>query len=150
MNTENFVVPKDLEKYSFLWSEARLIIAAVALFIGGTPPLRILIPFDMFIGIVNSVLSICWIISGVASFYLLYEWNKSGQTIFKGKDQKDIGSFIVLVISGINLGLVGLTGNNIGMSISNNRGVFIAVGIIYLLAANNLYTKWNKNGQKLF
>ncbi len=145
-----FTDPDSLEKYSFLWSEARLIIAAVALFLGGVPPLKALIPFDFVSGLIQSILTVCWIISGIVSVYLLYIWNQKGQTVFKGKDQKDLASLAVMIASGINLGLVGLTGNNIGMSLSSNRGVFIATGLIYLFAANNLYTKWNKNGQKLF
>ncbi len=136
----------NIEKYSFLWSEARLIIAAVALFMGGVPPVYRFLP----IAAIVSFLGLAWILSGVAAAYLLYRWQTSGQKLFGAKNQKDTGAFFVMVISGINLGLAGLLGKNIGMSISTNYIVFVLVGLLYLASAWYLYQRWNSHGQKIF
>ncbi|MDP1689127.1 MAG: hypothetical protein Q8L47_03280 [bacterium] len=145
--------PKELEKYSFLWSEIRLIIAAIALFLGGIPPIYKIMPYDAFGGLVGILLKLCWIISGATALYLLYKWNKSGQKLFNEKDPKDLITFIVLIVSGVNLGIAGLLGNNIGMSMipyDSRSLIFIIVGAIYLFAAYNLFIKWQKNSNKLF
>jgi len=54
------------------------------------------------------------------------------------------------VVSGINLGLTGVLGNNIGMSITSNQFVFIIVGLLYLATAYHLQQRWNTSGQKIF
>ena len=59
-------------------------------------------------------------------------------------------AFFVSVVSGINLGLAGLIGTNIGMQISSNRAIFVLVGLLYVVAAYHLYQRWNANKQKLF
>lgn len=72
MNFEEQMKPDKLERYSFLWSEARLIIGAVALFIGGVPLLLAFNPIPSLSGLLGSLLTLAWIISGLASLYLLY------------------------------------------------------------------------------
>lgn len=143
--------PATLERYSFLWSEARLIVAAAALFLGGVPPLRLVFPLMVsgydYAGL---LLTIGWIVSGVASLYLAYRWYAGGMVLFGKKDQKDMIAFLVSVVSGLNLGIVGLLGFNIGMSILSNYIVFVAVGVAYLVSAYYLYTRWNANGKKIF
>jgi len=138
--------PKQLEIYSFWWSEVRLVIAAVALFIGGVPPIYLLAPPAMF-GMARLGLVICWIISGIAAGYLLYRWYDGGQKIFGGKDHKDTLAFLVMVVSGLNLGFTGVFGRNIGMSIASGRLVFIVVAIIYLVAAWHLWSRYKKHGK---
>ena len=71
MNIKNM----DLERNSFLWSEVRLIIAAVALFLGGLPPIYLVLPIPALFGFVRILLVLAWIVSGVASGYLLYRWH---------------------------------------------------------------------------
>ncbi len=139
-----------LERYSFLYSQARLLIAAVALFLGGVPVLRFLVRTPSLYGTVGTVLTITWILSGVASAYLLYRWMMNGQRLFGGKAQMDTAAFLVSVVSGINLGLVGLLGRNIGMSIAAGRIVFLIVGVIYIAAAYQLQMRWQATGKKLF
>ena len=39
MNIQEHTTPEKLEKYSFLWSEARLVVTSIALFMGGVSPL---------------------------------------------------------------------------------------------------------------
>ena len=70
--------------------------------------------------------------------------------LFGKKDTKDTVAFFVSVISGINLGLVGLLGRNIGMSISSNYTVFVVVAVVYVVSAGYLYKRWNESGRKLF
>lgn len=142
--------PDRLERYSFLWSEARLVIASLALFLGGVPPVLKFFPIPAFYGLIASLLTLSWIISGIAAGYLIYRWHMAHHTVFGGKDNKDTGAFLVLAVSGINLGLAGILSTNIGMSITSNRIVFLAVGILYLLAAYHLYTRWKVRGEKLF
>ena len=141
MNLQN---PNELTKYSFLWSEVRLVIAALALFMGGVPPVARFLPW------LSGLLPLAWLISGAAAVYLLYRWNKNNQHLFGGKNKHDLWAFLVLIVSGINLGLVPILSTNIGMSISSNRGIFIIVGIIYLVSAYHLWSRWKAAGERLF
>ena len=142
--------PAQLEKYSFLWSEARLIVAALALFLGGVPPIMYL---AQVLGLYNplySLLTMAWILSGLASAYMLYRWNMNGRKLFGAREPKDMYAFFVSVISGLNLGFAGLLGTNIGMSISSAYPLFIAVGVAYILSAVHLNKRWREHGQKIF
>jgi uncharacterized membrane protein YuzA (DUF378 family) len=145
----DYTKPEVLEKYSFLWSEARLVIASVALFLGGIPPVLAFNPISAMYGVVSSLLTVCWLISGLASAYMIYRWNDK-KMVFGGNDNKDMAAFWISSVSGINLGLTGLIGNNIGMSFSSNYTVFIIVGLLYLASAYHLYTRWNSHGKKIF
>lgn len=150
MDIKEHTHPDKLERYSFLWSEARLVVAAVALLLGGYPPVLYFLAFSPLYGIVSLLLKLAWIISGVAAGYLLYRWYTGGQKIFGGSDMKDNVAFFVSVISGINLGIVGILGKNIGMSMTSNYIVFVIVALLYLAAAYHLYTRWKAKGEKLF
>ena len=136
-----------LERLSFKWSQLRLLIAALALFIGGTPPLRKFVPIPS--GLADTILTICWVVSGVASLYLLSRWMKH-KNLFGRKDGMDTFAFFVSVVSGINLGFAGLTGINIGMAISSRQIIFVIVGIIYIWTAFYLQKRWKRAGEKLF
>ncbi len=149
MNIKHHTQPHMLEKYSFLWSEARLAIAAVALFLGGVPPLT-LIPPPILYGLGGLVLTLSWIISGVASAYLLYRWIKSNKMLFGKKEAMDTVAFFVSIVSGFNLGLTGLSGTNPGMRISSNHFIFFVVAVIYLVSAYQLYRRWKTSGEKIF
>lgn len=150
MDIKTLTAPAQLERYSFLWSIARLVIASIALFAGGVPVLRLLFPSYALIGVVRSVLNVTWLVSGLASVYLLYLWNKSGQVVFGGKDNKDVAAFFISVVSGINLGLVPLLNRNIGMSIVANRFIWLLAGVAYLWTAYHLFTRWKASGEKVF
>jgi len=149
MDIKQHTTPDNLLKYSFWWSEVRLVIAAIALFIGGTPPIFKIISYSLY-GSVGSLLSLCWIISGVASAYLLYRWFTGGKTLFGGNEMKDNIAFFVSAISGINLGIAGLIRDNIGMNISSAYIVFLIVGVLYLLSAYHLYTRWSDTNGAMF
>lgn len=146
MDIKIHTTPDKLERYSFLWSMARLFLAAAALFIGGYPVATRIIPIPL----TSSLLVLCWLISGVASVYLAYRWNIDGQKLFGKKDGLDRVVFFVTVISGINLGLVPILGQNIGMSISTNQIIFFIVGLVYLACAYHLLKRWKAHGEKIF
>ena len=139
----------DRERYGFLWSEVRLAVAAVALLIGGVPPIYLVAPPGLF-GIARIGLLVCWVISGIAALYLLYRWHVAQHTLFGRKNMKDMIAFLVMTISGVNLGLTALLSKNIGMSIDHSRLVFTLTAIAYLAAGYHLYTRWKAHGQKLF
>jgi len=142
------MTPQKLEFYSFWWSEARLVIAAIALIIGGTPPVTVILPFSL--PLIGVGLVLAWIISGAVSLYLVYRWLGHGQHIFGGKKPLDLIAFAIMVLSGINLGLAGLIGTNIGMSITMSYIVFLITALAYLWSAYHLYTRYEAQGRKLF
>ena len=147
MNIKEHTTPDMLEKYSFLWSEVRLVIAALALFLGGVPPVLLVLKG---VGLVATLLNLSWILSGVASVYLVYVWSKKGQTVFGGKQKYDLWAFWVMIVSGINLGVAGVLSQNIGMSISSNRVIFLVVGVLYLVSAYHLHRRFKANGERVF
>jgi uncharacterized membrane protein YuzA (DUF378 family) len=142
-----FSSPAQLERTGFLWSEARLALAALALFLNGVPPAVYLFGYA---GPVWSIVKVAWIISGVASAYLLYRWYTGGQKVFGGTARNDVVAFAVSVISGLNLGWTGLTGSNVGMSIASGRVIFVIVGVLYVWAGVHLWRRWKARGEHLF
>ncbi len=151
MNINEHTTPAKLEYYSFMWSEVRLVIAAIALFVGGIPPIYLLLgSVPGIYGLLQPLLVLSWLVSGAASGYMAYRWNKGGQMLFGKKEQNDTYAFFVSVVSGINLGLTGLLGNNIGMSISHNKTIFLLVGLLYLASAGYLWKRWNSNNHHIF
>ena len=150
MNTKDFWTPHNLERCSFLWSEVRLLVAALTLILGTTPVIFLLLPISTLYSILRLGVAIAWLISGVSSAYLLYRWSMGNKMLFNGTDTKDRVAFLVSVISGLNLGIVGLLGTNIGMSISSDRVVLLIVAVLYIVSAVHLHKRWKGNGQKLF
>ncbi len=150
MDTQDFLKPDSLERNSFLWSEARLVVAAVALLLGGVPPLRLLLPMAGLYGLVGTILTLAWIVSGVASVYLLYRWFTGGKVLFGAHEPLDMGAFFVSAVSGINLGFTGLMGSNFGMSIFSGRVLFGITALIYLASAAYLWRRWSISGKKIF
>src|ERR1700752_932621 len=138
---------KSLDRFSFLWSEVRLVVAAVALFLGGVPPL---LKFGgLPAGTASTLLQAGWGISGLASVYLLYRWMQA-KRVFGSSRMSDPWPFWVSVLSGINLGLVPVLHKNLGMSIWSGKLVFIVVGLVYLYCAYYLYNRWKGNGERVF
>ena len=151
MDIKEYTKPDKLERYSFLWSEVRLFIASIALFLGGVPPvLKIFSSSSGLYGLVSSLLTISWIISGLASAYLLYRWYSGQRRLFGEKKPLDTTAFFVMVITGFNLGFAGLVGTNIGMSITSNYIIFVITGLLYLGSAMHLFSRWKASGQKIF
>ncbi len=150
MNIQEYNQPHKLERYSFLWSEVRLLVAALALFLGGYPPVMYFLGTPALYGILTVLLKLSWIISGVASAYMIYRWNGNGKMLFGNKNSKDTYAFFVSVISGINLGITGLLQVNIGMSITRSDAIFLLVGIVYIVSSVYLFKRWKANGEKIF
>jgi len=138
-----------IEKYSLLWSEARLVLAAIALFAGGVPAVYVIAPTLGAFALVRVLLTLGWIISGVASLFLLYRWNAKGRKVFGGSEKKDIAAFWVMVVSGVNLGIAGISNVNIGFSITTVRLILILVAFAYLASAWHLYRRWKASGEQL-
>ena len=90
------------------------------------------------------------IISGVAAAYLGWRWYDKKMHIFGGKDNKDSIAFAIAIVTGLNLGITGLIGTNIGMGIIGGRVVFFVAGLIYFWIAYHLYNRWKKNGRMVF
>lgn len=139
----------EMEERSFLWSEVRLVVAAVSLFVGGIPIVYLILPAGIF-GLTHILVTLAWIISGVASGYLLYQWHKAGHRLFGHKRGLDTFSFIVMGISGINLGWAGIFGKNVGMTIWSGRTIFDLVALLYLYVAWYLWKRWSGAGKKFF
>ncbi len=148
MDIKHHTHPDQLETYSFWWTEARLVLAALALLMGGIPAVFLLVPGAF--GITWPLLKLCWLISGAASAYLAYRWYTGGMKVFGGKDNKDMAAFIISVVSGINLGLTGLLGANIGARILGGRVFFAIAGIVYLVVAAYLLKRYNESGKRVF
>jgi hypothetical protein len=138
---------KMLDLYAFWWSEARLVIAAGALFLGGIPPaLYFLGSFPL----VGPLLNLSWVLSGLVSAYLLYRWYESKWFLFGRDLPRERAAFAVNIVTGFNLGLVPIIGRNIGMSVSSNYILFVIVGLLYLATAVYLFRIWSTHGQTLF
>jgi uncharacterized membrane protein YuzA (DUF378 family) len=150
MATSSYLAPHEIERYSFLWSQTRLLIAAAALFMGGVPPAYVLFRNAALYVIVAPLLRLAWIISGAASAYLLYRWNANRQMVFGGKAQKDIIAFFISIVSGLNLGITGLMGINIGMSVFHGSLIYMVAAVLYVFAFIQLLNRWNASGKKMF
>jgi uncharacterized membrane protein YuzA (DUF378 family) len=59
-------------------------------------------------------------------------------------------AFLLLILSGLNLGFAGVFGLNLGMNITRNPIIFFIIGILYLFAAYQLWTSYQKNKRKIF
>ena len=108
MDLNEHTTSAKLEYYSFLWSEVRLLIAAIALLIGGYPPIIYFLPVPALYGLLYMGLKVAWLVSGAAAAYLLYRWYSGGQRLFGKKETLDTVAFFVCVVSGINLGFFGI------------------------------------------
>lgn len=147
MDINHHLQPQRLQRYCFLWSQARQVLAAVALFVGGIPTVVYFFPSSSFLA---SLLTPTWLISGFASAFLLYRWNEGGRKLFGGTDQKDMIAFLISGVTGINLGLAGLLGTNFGMTIASGRTIFFVTGVVYVWTVWHLQKRWNESGQRLF
>ena len=150
MDVQEHTKPENMLRYSFLWNEARLVIAAISLLWGATPVLSRFMSSSGY-----GIYVICSVISGVVGVYLLYLWNKAGRKLFGGNDRKDLIAFMIATLSGVHLGLGGLLGTNIAMSIIGYSGLLftlavIVTGLLYLWSAWHLWQQYKTHGEKLF
>lgn len=127
-----------------------MVLAAIALFLGGVPVLRVVIPISFLAGLVGTILTLSWLISGVVSVYWLYRWNKGKKLLFGRRKRLDTVVFFIAVISGLNLGFAGLSGNNLGMIMSSSTSTFVIVGLLYLASAAYLLKQYRRHNEKIF
>ena len=146
MDIKEHTTPKNLFKYAFMWNQVRLVVAAASLILGGFPvALRI---FSSSNSMVGSLLTLSWIISGVAALYLLYMWFQSGKKLWGGSERTDVAAFWVAIISGLHLGIAGILGTNIGMTVIPSTFltlVMLVAGILYLWSAFHLHKRYSKS-----
>lgn len=133
--------PSTLLQFSFWWSEARLVVAALTLFVGASPLIYTILPIPFLYGTIGFFLKLAWIISGLTAAYLGYRWYVGGQKLFGGTDLYDRIAFAVMCISGINLGIAGILSINIGMTISTSYILFVLMGVAYLWSAYRLFSR---------
>lgn len=143
MDIKEHTKPKNLLKYAFMWNQIRLVIAAASLILGGFPVvLRI---FSSSSSMVSSLLTVSWIISGLAAAYLFYLWIKGGKKLWGGTDNVDMAAFAIAIISGLHLGIAGVLGTNIGMSVVPSgllTFVMLIAGALYLWSAFHLHNRY--------
>lgn len=141
--------PDRLAGLAFLWSEARLIIAAVALVMGG-PPVLLFLPIAPIYGLLVLLVKLSWIVSGAASLYLLMRWAQAKWYVFDKTSRNDVIAFVIMIVSGINLGLTGIIQVNPGLSIFSAYLFSLVGAVAYVWAAYRLYVKWEESGRKVF
>jgi hypothetical protein len=126
-----------------------MVIAAISLFFGAMPIAYKIIGLQAV-----SLVALAWLVSGVAAVYLGYLWHKGGQKVFGGDDKQIKILFIIMVVTGLNLGYVAIGNINLGMSFLYGMPIagiiFKATAVGYLYVAYTLWTKWKENGEALF
>lgn len=139
-----------LDRYAFYWSEARLVVSALALFMGGVPPVLMLNPFPALGGVLGNLLTLAWVISGVVSLYLLYRWLKNNKKLYGRVNVRDRVAFCITAVTGLNLGFAGIATVNIGMMYFSGAVTFTLTGLLYLVVALYQWQTWRKAGENLF
>ena len=134
---------------AFLWSEARLIIAAVALVVG-SPPLLLFFPIAPIYGLLVLSVKLSWIVSGAASLYLLYRWSGAKWYVFGKAGRNDVIAFIIMIVSGMNLGVTGIIQVNPGLTFFSGYMFSLIAAVAYVWAAYRLYLAWDASGRRVF
>jgi len=147
MDITNHMTSSNLERYSFYWLLALLVSSAAALFLGARPPITLITGYSSAIW---SLLNVAWIISGVTSVYLTYQWIQHEKILFGAKESKDVAAFGFMMLSGFNIGILGILGTNIYFEIFMGTIVFVITGIISVAVAAYLYKRWQENDKSLF
>ena len=153
MDIQEHTTPERLLRYAFLWSIARMMIGAVSLFFGVMPVL-----YRLMSSAANTPLTLAYLITLAASGYLVYLWfSKHDKRVFGDDDMKDKVAFLIMSVTGLNLGLSAIINDNIGIGLmqtvfSYDLGelLFKAVAVIYLAVAYYLWKRWKENGEELF
>ena len=147
MDISEHTNPSSLERYSFYWLLALLLFSALAMFLGARPPVTLVTGYS---STVWSLLNLSWLICGAAAMYLTYMWAQHNKELFGGKDTKDTVAFGFMLAAGYDLGLAGALGNNIFLNVVMGKALLIVTGVVCLVAAYHLHTRWKANGESLF
>lgn len=138
--------PENLLKYAFYYNEARLVLAGITLLIGKMSPVLIYFYIPVITVLAALLMSIAWILAGVAAAYLLYLWFKAEKKLWGEDNPTDRAAFAIAIISGLHLGWAGLTGTNIGFAILPFLGLVMPLaGLLYLWSAFHLGKRFKAN-----
>jgi len=151
MNVQEIIKNKSLLEWVFAWNQLRLVIAGATLVLAKQSPILMYLYIPLITPLAASLMSLAWIISGLAGAYLIYAWNKAGRTIFGGNERKDVIAFWIATITGVHLGIAGLVGLNIGFSVTPmaiSTPIMIAAGLAYFWSAYHLHSRGG--AKKLF
>lgn len=138
----------NLIKYSFYWLMLLLLFSAGAMFLGARPPVTLIFGYSS--SAVWSILDICWIVSGVAAAYLVYQWQQHNRQVFGGRETKDRIAFWFMIVVGLNMGVAGIFGPNLFLNMFENKVVYVVAGGVCLIQAYHLWNRWRKSGEVLF
>ena len=147
MDLDTHTSSSSLERYSFYVLLALLVFSAVALFLGGRPPITLITGSS---SVVWQLLSLGWLLSGVSAGYLAYQWAQNKKQLFGRSDIEDTLAFVFMIAAGLNLGITGATGVNIFLDLFMGRLSYIVTGVLCIGVAGYLYKQWQKNDDALF
>lgn len=135
-----------LDRLAIWWSLVRMVLVASVLLFGAVPLLGQLVFLSPFVPWL-------WVVSGLFSVYLGYRWFVSDMKLVSHNDLLSTLSFLLVILSGLNLGLASFS-QNFGMFLVEDvlMSDFIvkAVGVLYLLVAGYLYRQWSESGYLSF
>jgi hypothetical protein len=148
MDIQEKIKNKSLLEWAFCWNQLRLVIAGATLILAKQSPILTYLSIPIISPLAMNFMGAAWIISGGAAGYLIYKWNEGGKKVFGGDDKKDVVAFWIAVITGVHLGIAGLTGNNIGFSVVPYEiivPVMIITGVAYFWSAYHLHKRGGVN-----
>ncbi len=146
MDMNEHTKPENLLKYAFYYNEVRLVLAAITLLLGKMSPVLMYFYIPLVSSLAGALMTLAWILAGVAAGYLLYLWWQGGKTLWGTDDIKDRVAFAIAIISGLHLGWAGLFGVNIGMSVLPMLNIVMPVaGLLYLWSAWHLFHRYKAN-----
>ena len=136
----DYMNPANLVRYAFYWTMAQMAITVLALLMGGYPPVFYILGYG---SLVTLGLKLAWIMSGAAAAYLLYRCYKNKHKIFTKETPYDKPAFLFAIITGLNLGVVGLLNKNIAMMITSSGVIYNLVAVAYVVAIIYLWRRWS-------
>ena len=134
---------KSLLEWAFCWNQARLVLAGATLVLAKKSPILAYFSIPIVTPLAGTFMTLAWLISGVVGVYLIYMWNKSGQTVFGGNDKKDVAAFWIAAITGVHLGIAAVY-TNIGFAVTPDflsTPAMILAGLLYFWTAYHLHSR---------
>lgn len=147
MDIASHTTSSNLQRYSFFILLALLVLSAGALFLGGRPPVTLITGNS---SMAWSLLNVSWIVSGAAAVYLGYQWLQHNKQIFGDNDTKDTVAFGFMILSGLNIGILGVLNINLYFQLVAGYVAFIITGAASLACAGYVFKRWQESGETLF
>ena len=145
---EEHMTPAKLERYAFFWLIGLLALSAIAMLLGARPLAHVVFGYSS--NSINSLLNLSWIISGVAALFLAYQWTKHSKQVFGGNDKKDLAAFLIMLLTGFNLGIYGILGQNYILNINDSFAYLIILSALCIWSGYHLWTRWTESGERVF